>query len=195
MRILLVCDSSLEKDSLEHLLREHGHMLVANILPSDNFPVIAKASRPGAIVVYIRHQTKKLFGQLRQLNDLYPCPVVVFAKKSNDIFARDSVKAGISSYIVNGFAPERFKTIIDIAVARFEETKGLKDELSRTREALSDRKLIEQAKKILISQKGISEDEAYRTLRRMALHQNVKMSQMAKNIVRFTEALAAPMPS
>ncbi len=190
MRILLVCDSSLEKDSLEQLLIDQGHTLVANIRSSDNVPVIAEASKPGAIVVYVKRQTRQLFSQLEKLGELHPCPVVVFTEKSSGDFARDSVKAGISAYIVDGFSPDRLKNIIDIAVARFEETKGLMEELDRTKEALSDRKLIDKAKGILITQKGMTEDEAYQALRRMAMSQNMKMVQMAKNVIAVTGMLA-----
>lgn len=189
MRILLVCDSLLEKEPLEQVLLGQGHRIVANIRSSDNVPVIAEASKPGAVVVYVKHHTRQLFSQLEKLGDLYPCPVVVFTEKSSDDFARDSVKAGISAYIVDGFSPDRLKTILDIAVVRFEERKGLKEELNRTRAALSDRKMIEKAKGILIKQKGIDEDEAYQTLRRMAMSQNMKMVQMARNIVSVAEVI------
>jgi response regulator NasT len=100
------------------------------------------------------------------------------------------VKAGISAYIVAGFSPERLETILDIAVARFEETRGLRNELNRTREALSDRKVIDKAKGILIAEKGMTEDEAYQTLRRMAMSQNSRMADMAKNLISITEVLA-----
>lgn len=191
MRILLVCDSSLEKDSLEQFLLDQGHTMVANIRSSDNVPVIAEASKPGAIIVYVKRQTRQLFRQLEELGDLHPCPIVVFTEKSSADFARDSVKAGISAYIVDGFSPDRLKTIIEIAVVRFEERKGLKDELTRTREALSDRKTIEKAKGILIVEKGLTEEEAYQTLRQTALRQNMKMVQIARNIITVAEVLAS----
>ncbi len=189
MRVLLVCDSSLEKNSIEQLLIDQGHTVIANIRSSDNITVIAEASRPGAVIVYAKRHERNLFNQLDKLNELHPCPVIVFVEKSSGHFARDAVKAGISAYIVDGFSPERLKTIVDIAVARFEETKELKDELSRTKEALSDRKLIDKAKGILIAQKGLTEDEAYQALRKMAMNQNLKMVQMAKNVITVSDML------
>lgn len=190
MRILLVCDSSVEREPLERLLSDIGHTVIANIRSSDNVAVIAEAARPNAIVVYVKQHKRQLFSQLETSTRHHPCPVVMFAEKSSGDFAKDSVKAGISAYIVAGFSPERLETILDIAVARFEETRGLRNELNRTREALSDRKVIDKAKGILIAQKGMTEDEAYQTLRRMAMSQNSKMVDMAKNLISITEVLS-----
>jgi response regulator NasT len=51
--------------------------------------------------------------------------------------------------------------IIDVAMARFREFQALKDELDATRNQLSERKVVEKAKVLLMRRKDISEDEAY----------------------------------
>jgi two-component system, response regulator / RNA-binding antiterminator len=189
MRVLLVCDSSLDKESLQQLLQEHGNTLVATIRPSDNLLVIGSASKPGAIIVFVKKHDRQLFEQLEKLEQIHACPVIVFSQKSSEEFARESVKAGISAYIVDGFSPDRLKPIVEIAVARFKKTRELQDRLMRTREALSDRKLIDKAKVYLIEQKGMTEDQAYQMLRRTAANQNMRIGDLAKNIVSVVEVL------
>jgi response regulator NasT len=189
MRVLLVCDSSLDKESLQQLLQEHGNTLVATIRPSDNLLVIGGASKPGAIIVFVKKHDRQLFEQLEKLEQIHACPVIVFSQKSSEEFARESVKAGISAYIVDGFSPDRLKPIVEIAVARFKKTRELQDRLMRTREALSDRKLIDKAKVYLIEQKGMTEDQAYQMLRRTAANQNMRIGDLAKNIVSVVEVL------
>jgi response regulator NasT len=189
MRVLLVCDSSVERESLQQLLLEQGNVLVATLQPGDNVQVIAEASKPGAVIVFVKHHKRQLFDQLAKLEQIHPCPVIVFSQKSSEEFARESVKAGISAYVVDGFSPERLKPIVEVAVARFEKTRDLKIRLARTKEKLSDRKIIDRAKGFLIEQKGMTEDEAYQTLRRMAMNKNMRIGEMAKNIVSVAEML------
>jgi response regulator NasT len=51
--------------------------------------------------------------------------------------------AGVSAYVADGLEPNRIKTIIDVAVARFEDCQRLREELAEANQKLSERKLVE----------------------------------------------------
>jgi response regulator NasT len=59
----------------------------------------------------------------------------------------------------------------------------LQSELNEARSALEDRKVIEQAKAVLMKQRGCSEDDAYVLLRRTAMNQNRKIAELARSLV------------
>lgn len=59
----------------------------------------------------------------------------------------------------------------------------MESELSDTKKALAERKQIERAKGLLMSTLGISEMEAYKTLRSTAMEQNRKVIDIAENIL------------
>ena len=69
--------------------------------------------------------------------------------------------------------------IIDVAIARFREFQALKDELDATRSQLAERKAVEKAKGLLMKHKKISEDEAYQSLRKMAMDRNKRIADIA----------------
>ena len=54
---------------------------------------------------------------------------------------------------------------------------------------LADRKLIERAKGILMSMKGLSEDEAYKQLRKKAMNEKRKIADIARAIVTAADLL------
>ncbi len=62
--------------------------------------------------------------------------------------------------------------MIDVAIARFEVHQTLKQELVEVTRKLSDRKLIDRAKGILMKTRGLDEDAAYVALRRLAMDRN-----------------------
>jgi two-component system, response regulator / RNA-binding antiterminator len=78
---------------------------------------------------------------------------------------------------------------MDAAVARFEEFKALRTELSQANLKLSERKVIEKAKGLLMKQRGIDEDAAYTLLRNMAMKQNIRLATLAEQVVQAAKLL------
>ncbi len=54
---------------------------------------------------------------------------------------------------------------------------------------LSERKLVERAKGILMKSRGMAEDEAYQALRRMAMDRGKRLGEIAQQIIDVTEFL------
>jgi AmiR/NasT family two-component response regulator len=63
----------------------------------------------------------------------------------------------------------------------------LEKELLKLRRGMEDRKLIEKAKGILMKHKGISEEEAYRRIRRMSMDSRVAMRDIAHKLIELAE--------
>ena len=66
----------------------------------------------------------------------------------------------------------------------------MEKELEATRSELQGRKQIDRAKGLLMRSKGLSEEEAYALLRRTAMNQNRKISDVAERLVSAAELLA-----
>jgi two-component system, response regulator / RNA-binding antiterminator len=79
---------------------------------------------------------------------------------------------------------------MDVAIARFREFQALRTELEDTRNRLEERKLVERAKGILMRGKGMSEEDAYRALRKMAMDRNQRIGEAARNLIAVAELLA-----
>ena len=90
---------------------------------------------------------------------------------------------------MDGLEPARVKPIIDVACARFEEFQRLRSELADARQSLSDRKLIERAKGILMQRRGLTEDAAYAALRSMAMDRKQRLADAARSVIDAAELL------
>src|SRR5436190_195131 len=77
--------------------------------------------------------------------------------------------------------------VLDLAVARFRETR----ELRRT---LEDRKVIERAKGRLMARYQLTEDEAFRRLRRAAMDSRRPMVEIARALL-VSESVASDVPT
>jgi len=117
------------------------------------------------------------------LNQHNPKPVIMFSDEDDSSTIEKAIRAGVSAYIVDGLNPKRVKSIMDVAVARFREFQALRGELEKTKNQLADRKLLDEAKSLLMKHKNLNEEEAYHAMRKMAMDRGQRMVDVAKNII------------
>ncbi|MNT25023.1 Nitrate regulatory protein [compost metagenome] len=73
--------------------------------------------------------------------------------------------------------------MLDVAYTRFELDQQLRAELDATRLKLAERKVVERAKGLLMQARGLSEDEAYKRLRSMAMERGLKLVDAAQRVI------------
>lgn len=115
--------------------------------------------------------------------------VAVFADESDETIMRAAIDAGVSAYVVDGLNKERVKSILDVAIARFNAFSRMRNELEATKQALAERKTLDRAKGLLMRAKGITEEEAYALLRKTAMDQGRKVSDVASALVTASDLL------
>jgi two-component system, response regulator / RNA-binding antiterminator len=116
-------------------------------------------------------------------------PVAMFVDQSDAATTRAAIEAGLSAYVVDGLRAERLKPILDAAIARFRMMQKMRVELTETRRALEERKVIDRAKGILMRNRGIGEEEAYGLLRKAAMDQGKRLVDLAQALVMATDLL------
>jgi response regulator NasT len=76
-------------------------------------------------------------------------------------------------------------------VARFEDFQALRTQLAEANLKLSERKLVEKAKGLLMKSRGLDEDAAYSALRKMAMDRKLKLIEVAQRVIDATDLLGA----
>jgi response regulator NasT len=118
-----------------------------------------------------------------------PRPIVMFADDGDRMAIRAAVDAGVSAYVVGGLKAERIRPIVDVAIARFEQFQAMRQELDQTKANLAERKQIERAKGMVMKSRGVSEEEAYGLLRKLAMERNQRIAQVSENVIAMAELL------
>ena len=75
-------------------------------------------------------------------------------------------------------------------MARFEHEQALLGELANAKSQLSDRKVIDRAKGLLMQRQSLSETEAYARLRKTAMSKNLKLVEVAQRMLDVADLLA-----
>ena len=110
-------------------------------------------------------------------------PIVVITGVDDPDLIDRSIATGVSAYLTKPIDDRALDAGIRLAASRHDEFRALEAEVSKAQQALEDRKLIEQAKGILITATGIPEPEAFRRIQRAARDRNLRLVEVARRIV------------
>jgi response regulator NasT len=189
LRILIIDENAVRAAILEEGLRaanggdEGGAPEIHLIRDMANLLTRIAAVDPDVILIDLENPSRDTLEQMFQVSRLARRPIAMFVDRSDTATVQAAIDAGVSAYIVDGLRKERVKSILDVTISRFHAFDRLQSELQQAKSALEDRKIIEQAKAILMQQRGCSEDEAYVLLRRTAMNQNRKIAELARSLV------------
>ena len=189
LRIILVDDHA------ERAQAVSAALLALDMAVVGIFPTGADLSRhlielqADVIVADIESPDRDVLESLRQVSFGQGRPVVMFAQDGAPETIRAAIEAGVSAYVVDGLKPERVRSVLDVAIARFAQFQELRAELNKAKSTLAERKLVERAKGILMKRRHCDEDEAYRLMRKMAMDQKSRLVDIANKIIEAAELL------
>lgn len=170
-------------------LLEAGYNLVAT-LPADVFLTERLAQlQADMVIVDAESDARDALEHVVMATRDERRPIVMFTNDSDTRPMNEAVAAGVTAYIVAGLAPERIHPILTVALARFKHEQALLAELDSARSELSERKLIDRAKGLLMQRQGLNEQEAYVRMRKTAMNKGVKLAEIAQQMIEMAELL------
>lgn len=188
--IVLLIDSDAERARVvEDGL--HGSAVVrqASAVHGAELLAIVRDLQPDAIIVDCDSPDRDTIENLQLVARENPKPIVMFVEDGDGALAKEAVRAGVTSYIVDGLSERRIKPVIEIAIERFKMVDSLRRDLEKSRADLEARKIIEKAKGVLMDKRGMTENESYTAMRNMAMKQGKTIKDVAENIISVLSML------
>jgi response regulator NasT len=190
MRLLVVDESRTRARVLRAALEEAGHEVVVSLGAPLALLAQVERAQPDVIIIHTESPTRDVIEHLVVMREQAPRPIVMFARDSARETIRSVVSAGVSAYVVDGLDPARVGAIVDVACARFDDYQRLRAELADANLKLSERKVVERAKGILMKRRGVDESEAFAALRRLAMDRNRRLAEVARQVIDADDLLA-----
>ena len=189
-KVLLVLEDIPHDEPLRASLTDLGYEIVGELSDAQQLRTEVARAAPDVIIVRADTPGDAMLDSLASVSAALPRPIVVFAREASRETIRRAVECGVAAYVVEGWARERITPIIEAAVARFDAFQAVQRELATTRTKLSERKLIEKAKGIVMEQRRLTENDAYSALRKMAMDQNLALAEIARRVISVSSLLA-----
>lgn len=181
---VMILDETVERaEVLQRALARAGYEVIAYVSSTFDLHRQVSALQPDIIIIDTDSPDRDTLENICVVSRDEPRPVVMFTHDGDSEKIRAATLAGVSAYVVDGMSGERMRPIIDAAVARFEQFQALKRELDNMEVKLADRKVIERAKGVLMKSRNLSEEDAYRALRKQAMQSNARLAAVAAQVV------------
>ena len=189
LRILLIDENRQRAESLTSALNNSRYKI--SHLASPNISLLKQVDeiQPDIIVIDIESPSRDILESVSTISNYNPKPVVMFSADKNTDTINQYIESGVSAYVVGDIQTERVKPILDAAVARFRAFQKLKEELSDTKQQLVSRNLIDQAKRLLMKKKNLSEDNAFKAMRKTAMDTGQKLEDVAKTLISLLNTI------
>lgn len=190
IRVMLVDDHADRAQLVEQGLMNAGFEVISVITSAAGLLFQIEQHRPDVVIIDLQSPDRDVLESLAIVNQHNPTAMVMFGQEDDPDYIRHAVSAGISTYLTDGINPSRVRPIIEVAMAQFRSFQGLRQELVSARAQLESHSLVEKAKKLLMSQKNINEDEAHQLLTKLAMDNNQRLRDVAHTVVSTLSAFA-----
>jgi response regulator NasT len=194
LRISVADDEQDMRDFLERMLPLLGHQVVSIAETGRELVEHCRELKPDLIITDIKMPDMDGIEAANIIAQESPTPVILVSAYHDAESIERAVADHVLGYLVKPIGKADLQPAISVAMRRFAELQALRKESTDLRQALADRKIIEQAKGILMKVTGADEKDAFRRLQDLAAERNQKLVEAAQNIVAMEKAFR-PAPS
>ena len=182
-RLLVADDEHLVASGLAASLKELGFEVVGPVSDGRAALKLCREERPDLALLDIRMPELDGPDAAQAIFEQCLVPVIIFSAYSDPEEVKRCDGAGIFGYLLKPVTQDQLRVGISIAWGRFRDYMEVYSETTKLRQRLEDRKLIEQAKWILVKRKEVDEPEAMRLLQRQARNTRRPLVEIAKGII------------
>ena len=146
--------------------------------------VVMKETRPDVVIMAPSLCGTREPALMPRITAELDCPAVLFTRDTDQTVLKQANRAGMMGFMLKPLRAAEVGPTLDLALARFREIR-------RLQQARAERPLVDQAKGKLMSDRHLSEAEAFRWLRRHAMDSRQRLGDAAREVLAGEAALLA----
>ncbi len=192
LRVLIAEDEPAVAASLAEQIKGLGHQVIGEAATGAEAVRLAEQMGPDVVLMDIKMPDLDGIEAARRIAQRRPLPVVFLSGHFDEGLLEGVVEAGGMAYLLKPATSAQLWTALELACRRFGELADLREQAARLEEALETRKLLSQAKGLLIERHGLSEQEAHRRMQKEASRRNLKLAEVARAVLTAGALLGDP---
>ncbi len=188
-KILVADDELLVAQGIIGLLKTLGFEIIGPCKNGEEAIALVREDKPDMALLDIQVPIMDGMQAAQIIFHEYDVPVVMLTAYSDDTFLRNSIAAGVFGYLLKPASKEQLSAGLSVAWKRYLDHVGQRSEIVDLRQRLDDRKLIEQAKWIIVKRKSISEPEAMQLLQKQSRSSRKSIASVARAVIDSNDLL------
>ncbi len=187
-RILIAEDEAIIRLDLREMLEEEGYEVVGEAGDGETALKLTGELKPDLAILDIKMPgIMDGLTAAAKINENELAAVLILTAFSQRDLVDQANKAGAMAYLVKPFDKQDLIPAVEVAMARWAEAKALAGESRDLGERLKTRKLVERAKGKLMQQHGLSEQDSFRSIQKLAMQQRKSMAEVAEQLLSKSE--------
>ncbi|MFG0263311.1 MAG: ANTAR domain-containing response regulator [Novipirellula sp. JB048] len=174
----------------QETLSQLGHELVVAASDGNELMEQCRSKRPEMLITDIAMPGIDGLAAAEMLCHDRPMPIILVSAQHEAADIERALKNHVLAYLIKPIKQADLAMAITLARRRFDEFRALEQQADRLAKSLSERKLIERAKGILMHRVGLSEPDAFKRLQRISQNKNQKMADAALTVIAAEEVFS-----
>lgn len=167
---------------IKNALQSNGHYVVCEETDGPSLLRKIRSIIPDFVIVGYNISGMKGSEIARIIQGDGIAPVLLIAESSQDIFTRE-MGDEYFPYIIKPVSESQLLFTVEFVYNNFKRMIDLKNEVSRLKEMLETRKLVERAKGILIDKYNMKEKDAFRYIQKRSMDECKPVLEIARRII------------
>jgi response regulator NasT len=183
MRVAIIDESAVRASVMQEGLAQLGECEI--FVVTERRGLVRRISEidPDIVLMDLGNPSRDVLEEYFAVSRALARPIAMFVDDSDEESIGASIDAGVSAYVVDGFAAHRIRSILDLAIRRFHAFSRLQNDLADARGKLAEREAVDGAKRILMQSRRLTEPEAYAQLRKAAMDQGKRIADIAEAVI------------
>ncbi|GGN57242.1 MULTISPECIES: ANTAR domain-containing response regulator [Oceanobacillus] len=183
-KIVIVDDEPVTKMDIKELLEEAGYDVVGQA--SNGFEAIneCKTHKPDLVIMDIKMpMLDGLKASKKIMHDHIAGGILLLTAFYDKEFVEQAKEVGALGYLVKPLDEKSFIPTVEMCISRAKDIQSLNQQVEEVSKKLEDRKFIDKAKGLLMKEKNLDEQDAYKLLRKMSMDGRTTIGEIARTIV------------
>jgi len=188
-RVVIADDEAIIRLDLKEILEEAGYQVVAETGRGDEVVVLVDEHEPDLAVLDVKMPGLDGIAAAREIGTRHHIPVLLLTAFSQRDLIEEARDAGVSAYLIKPFRKAELIPAVEQVLRAADEDRALaiEDEVSSAAEdKLETRRLVDQAKELLMDRHDMAEDQAFSFIQQTAMQTRTRMRDVASSIVKGT---------
>lgn len=181
---VVIADSDVNfRRKLKDILRHVGFMLVGEAGEGNSALQIVFQMEPDIVILEHKIPGSEGIDIAEIIGEHRVAPVVLSVENNQYVIEELARKEGVYGILMKPLQEVNILPILETAMANFERISRLQKEVRDLHKQLETRKLVEQAKGLLMEKRSLREQEAYRYLQKISMDRCLPIAKVARQVI------------
>jgi response regulator NasT len=186
--VVIAEDEAIIRLDLKEILTSAGYDVVGETGRGDEAVALVEAHKPDLAILDIKMPGMDGLRAAREITSRHQVAVLLLTAFSQRDLIEEARDAGVAAYLVKPFQPRELLPAIADVLSRARQEWAIAAEASTdgAEDKLVTRRVVDEAKTILMDRNGMPENEAFSFIQQTAMKTRARMRDVAQQIVDGT---------